>query len=182
MMKKLILLGLVLFTSCSQPKPESKYVDIDFENITINEFLEEVSEITGKKIIVDHEIKGKIGFISNRPVLKSELIPLANAILETKGLTLVFYGKYYSIAKSTSIPSCCLPAEEEVSTEPMSRSVFYLNPLNGAVVRTKIKPLLPKGAKVVYSKLENTLTITSTMGSLKSIQMLIEKIKEHEEK
>ena len=179
--KFILLVSLLLFTSCTQPQPDPNYVKIDFKNLSIEDFLEKVFEITGNKIVIDQKIKGKINFVYNKPILKSELIPLANAILESKGLILVNKGAYYSIGKSTAKAICYLPIEEERTNESFSTKVFLLERLNGAVARTKIKPLLSKGSKVVYSKLENSLTVTSSSSSLKLIKMLIDKLKEREE-
>ena len=178
-LKKLILfIFLLLFASCTQPKADPNYVKMDFKNLSVNEFLEKISEITGKKIITNEEIKGKINFVSNKKgILKSELIPLANAVLETKKLTLVSYGTHYGIVKSISVPSCYFPIKE-IKEESFTTKVFLLENLNGAVIRTKIKPLLIKGSKITYSKLVNRLSVTSSNSSLKSIGKLIDKLKE----
>ena len=178
-LKKVILLSsLILLTSCSQPKLDPNYVKIDFRNLSINEFLEEVSEITGKKFIVEEEIKGKINFVSNaRGFLKSELIPLANAILETKELTFVNRGDYYGIVKGSRVIFCGV---EDFSHEngTLKIATIALGKLDEKVVQIKIKPLLHKSAKVVYTEESNSLVITAYPQSLKSIQMLIDKLKE----
>ena len=106
MKRVILLLLLVLCISYAQSDEDEEYADIDFENITIEEFIEEVSEIVGKEILMENEIKGAIHFVATQPILKSELIPLANAILETKELTLVNKGAYYSVIKSSTAIFC----------------------------------------------------------------------------
>ena len=177
-MKKIILLSsLILLASCSQPKLDPNYVKIDFKNLSINEFLEEVSEITGKEIIVEEEIKGKINFVSNGLILKSDLIPLANAILETKELTLVNRGDYYGIVKGSRAIFCGVEDVFPKRGIPKTDTIALDN-LDEKVVQSKIKPLLHKSAKVSYKKESHTLVITAYPQSLKSIQMLIDKLKE----
>ena len=180
--KIILLLSLILLTSCSQPKLDPNYVKIDFRNLSINEFLEEVSEITGKEIIVEEEIKGKINFVSNaRGILKSELIPLANAILETKELTLVNRGDYYGIVKGSRAIFCGVEDVFPKRGIPKTDTIALDN-LDEKVVQSKIKPLLHKSAKVSYKKESHTLVITAYPQSLKSIQMLIDKMQEIKEK
>ena len=146
MRNKFLIVLTVLLTSCSQPKPKepSEYVNIDFRNLSIQDFVKKVSEITGKKIIVDREIKGKINFVSNTPIQVKELIPLTNAILETHQLTLVNKGSCYTIVKSSGENVCICgalsPYDDNISQKMMTK-VFQLDNLNSAVIRTKIKPL-----------------------------------------
>jgi hypothetical protein len=93
-MKKIItvLTLLILLNACTEPKLDSKYVKIDFRYLSVNDFVEKVAEITGTEMIVDDEIEGKINFVGSNPILKSELIPLTNAILESHHLMLVLKG------------------------------------------------------------------------------------------
>ena len=64
-------------------------VNVNFKNLNISDFIKMVGKITGKNILIDSEIKGKINFVSNKPIEKDDLIPLATTILETKKMTLV---------------------------------------------------------------------------------------------
>ena len=86
-----VLTLLILLNACTEPKLDSKYVKIDFRDLSVNDFVEKVAEITGKEIILVDEIEGKINFVSN-PILKSELIALTNGILETHSMMLVLKG------------------------------------------------------------------------------------------
>ena len=71
---------------------------MDFKNLTISEFAEKVSKIIGKEIIFEHKIKEKTNFVSPKEgVEKDELIPLLNAILDTKGMTLMRKGTHYLV-------------------------------------------------------------------------------------
>jgi hypothetical protein len=81
-----LALGLILALSV---QAQAEKVDVNFRDLTISDFIKMVGKITGKNILVDGDIKGKINFVSNTPIDKSELIPLANAILGTKKMTLV---------------------------------------------------------------------------------------------
>jgi len=143
-----------------------------------------VGKITGKNILIDGEVKGKINFVSNTPIEKSELIPLANAILESKKMTLVNKGSYYQVVKSATAAGEGLPVTSNITSNSatMSTVVFQLSNVNSAVIRTKIKPLLHKSAKVVSFKKNNLLAITAYPNTLKSIKKLIDKIENKQSK
>jgi general secretion pathway protein D len=176
-----LALGLVLALGV---QAHAEKVDVKFKNLNINDFIKMVSKITGKNILVDGEIKGKINFVSQQPIEKSELIPLANAILETKKMTLVNKGGYYQVVKSSTAAGEGLPVTSNITTggSTMKTVVFQLSNVNAAVIRTKIKPLLHKSAKVVSFKKNNLLAITAYPHTLKSIKKLIDKIENKQAK
>jgi len=153
-------------------------VNVNFKNLNISDFIKMVGKITGKNILIDSEIKGKINFVSNKPIEKDDLIPLATTILETKKMTLVNKGSYYQVVRSTEAPGVGLPVKSNISSNSgtMETVVFKLTNINAAVIRTKIKPLLHRSAKVVSFKKNNLLAITAYPHTLKSIKKLIDKI------
>jgi len=176
-----LALGLILALAI---EAHAEKVDINFKNLNISTFIEMVGKITGKNILINGDIKGKINFVSNQKIEKSELIPLANAILETKKLTLVNKGDYYQVIKSVSAAGVGLPvtSSKHITGGTMRTVVFQLTNVNAAVIRTKIKPLLHKSAKVVSFKKNNLLAITAYPQTLKSIKDLINKIENKQAK
>ena len=176
-----IVLGLILAFSV---QAHAEKVDVNFKNLSINDFIKMVGKITGKNILVDGEIKGKINFVSNKPIEKSEVIPLANAILETKKMTLVNKGGYYQVVKSATAAGEGLPVTSNITSGggTMKTVVFQLSNVNAAVIRTKIKPLLHKSAKIISFKKNNLLAITAYPHTLKAIKKLIDKIENRQAK
>jgi general secretion pathway protein D len=170
-----LALGLILALSV---QVHAEKVDVNFRNLSINDFIKMVGKITGKNILIDGEVKGKINFVSNTPIEKSELIPLANAILETKKMTLVNKGNYYQVVKSATAAGEGLPVTSNITSAggTMRTVVFQLSNVNSAVIRTKIKTLLHKNAKVISFKKNNLLAITAYPRTLKSIKKLIEQL------
>jgi len=175
-----LALGLVLLLSV---QAHAKKVDVNFKNLNISDFIKMVGKITGKNILVDGEIKGKINFVSNKPIEESELIPLANAILETKKMTLVKKGSYYQVIKSNTAAGEGLPVSSNITSGgTMKTVIFELTNVNAAVIRTKIKPLLHKSAKIISFKKNNLLAITAYPHTLRSIKALIDKIENKKSK
>ncbi len=177
-----LALGLLLTLSM---EAHAKKVNINFTNLSVNDFVKMVGKITGKNILIDGEIKGKINFVANKDgVEKDELIPLLNAILETKKMTLVNKGSYYQVVKSATAASEGLPVTNNIHSggSTMKTVVFQLSNVNAAVIRTKIKPLLHRSGKVVSFKKNNLLAITDYPSTLRSIKKLIDKIEKQQSK
>ena len=169
----------VAFILALSVQVHAEKVNINFANLSVNDFVKMVGKITGKNILIDGEIKGKINFVANKEgIEKDELIPLLNAILETKKMTLVNKGSYYNVVKSTTAAGQGLPVTSNINTggRTMKTMVFQLSNVNAAVIRTKIKPLLHKSAKVVSFKKNNLLSVTAYPSTLRSVKALIDKI------
>ena len=153
-------------------------VDINFKNLSISDFIKMIAKITGKNILIDNDIKGKINFVSNKPIDKNDLIPLATTILETKKMTLINRGSYYQVVRSNEAAGQGLPVKKHITKRggTMETVIFKLNNINSAVMRTKIKPLLNRSAKVVSFKKNNILAVTAYPRTLKAIKKIIDEI------
>ena len=171
-----IVLGLLVTLGMQVAYADNK-MKMEFKDLDIKDWLVMVGKITGKNILINGDIKGKINFISNEDMEKSELIPLANAILESKKMTLMDRGSYYQVTKLGNAPDKAGNVRNNVGEGgTMQTVVFSLNNVNAAVIRTKIKPLLNKSAKVISFKKNNLLVITALPYSLRSIKSLIDEI------
>ncbi|WP_415407008.1 type II secretion system secretin GspD [Sulfurovum sp. CS9] len=167
-----IVLSILLVLSIGLHAEEEK-VDVNFRNLSVKDFIEMVSKITQKNILIEGELKGKINFVSTTPIKKSSLIPLANSILSGKGLTLVDQGEYYKVVKGATAAGEGLDVSSSIDGDTMKTVMFPLKNSNAAVIRAKIKPLLHKNAKVISFKENNVLAITARPRTLRSISKVI---------
>lgn len=177
---KIVLSALLLLSVGGHAEEES--VDVNFRNLNIRDFIEMVSKITHKNILIESEIKGKINFVSQTPIKKSGLLPLANSILGSKGLSLIDQGDYYKVVKSANAAGEGLDVSSTIDGDTMKTVMFPLHTSNAAVIRAKIKPLLHKSAKVISFKENNVLAITANPRTLKSIAKIINVVEERGEK
>jgi len=155
---------------------EEETVNVNFRNLDVKDFVEMVSKITNKNILINGPLKGKINFVSTQPIKKSSLIPLANAILSNKGFTLVDQGDFLQVVKASEAAGMGLAVDDKISGETLKTVLFKLKTSNAAVIRAKIKPLLHKNAKVVSFKNNNVLSITAYPRTLKSIKKIIDSV------
>lgn len=177
---KIVLSTLLIVTSVMHAEEEK--VDVNFRNLNVRDFIEMVSKITRKNILIESELKGKINFVSQEPIKKSGLIPLANSILGSKGLTLIDQGEYYKVVKTANAAGEGLDVSSVIDGDTMKTVMFPLHNSNAAVVRAKIKPLLHKSAKVISFKENNILAITAYPRTLRSIAKIIKVVEERGEK
>ena len=151
-------------------------VNVNFRNLEIKDFVEMVSKISKKNILVNGALKGKINFISTQPIKRSSLIPLANSILENKGFTLIDQGDFLQVVKSSEAAGMGLEVDNKITGNTLKTVLFKLKTSSAAVIRAKIKPLLHRNAKVVSFKNNNVLSITAYPRTLKSIKLIIDSV------
>jgi len=171
-----ILLGIVFVFTIVLHAVDEETVDVNFRNLSIKDFIEMVSKITQKNILIDTDLKGKINFVSTKPIKKSSLIPLVNSILRSKGLALIDQGEFYKVVKGSAAAGEGLDVSSSIQGETMKTVMFPLKNSNAAVVRAKIKPLLNRNDKVISFKENNVLAITATPRTLQSIAKIIKAI------
>ena len=157
-------------------------VDVNFRDLNVKDFIEMVSKITKKNILIEDEIKGKINFVSQTPIKKSGLMSLANSILGSKGLTIIDQGDYYKVVKTANAAGEGLDVSSSIQGDTMKTVMFPLHTSNAAVIRAKIKPLLHKNAQVISFKENNVLAITANPRTLVSIAKIINVVEERGEK
>jgi len=156
---------------------DEEMVDVNFRDLSVKDFIEMVGKITNKNILINGELKGKVNFVSTAPIKRSSLIPLANSILASKGLTLVDQGDFYQVLKLSEAAGEGLTVGSNVGDgDTMKTVIFPLKNSNASVIRAKIKPLLHKSAKVISFKENNMLSITATPKTLRAIEKVINAI------
>lgn len=170
-----IILGVLIVLSVVLHAEDEK-INVNFRNLSVKDFIEMISKITNKNILIEGNLKGKINFITTEPIKKSALIPLANSILGDKGLTLIDQGEYYKVVKITNAAGEGIEVSSDVDGETIKTVMFPLKNSNAAVVRAKIKPLLHKGAKVISFKENNVLAITAKPRTLRAVSRLIKAV------
>ncbi len=172
-----IVLSILILSIGLSAKEET--VNVNFRNLSVKDFIEMVSKITQKNILINAPLKGKINFVTQKPIKKSSLFSLANSILGDKGLTIVDKGEYYKIVKSNNAAGEGLDVSSHIKGETMITVLFPLKNLNSAVLRAKIKPLLHRSAKVIAFKQNNVLAITATPETLKAISKVIKAVEKN---
>lgn len=176
-----IILSVLLVLSVGL-HAEEETVNVNFRDLSVRDFIEMVSKITQKNILIEGEVKGKINFVSQTPIKKSSLIPLVNSILGGKGFTIVEQGDYYKVLKSNIAAGEGLDVSSTIDGETMKTVMFPLKNSNAAVLRAKIKPLLHKSAKVISFKENNVLAVTANPRTLRAISKVINAVEERGEK
>ncbi|NPA28397.1 MAG: type II secretion system secretin GspD [Epsilonproteobacteria bacterium] len=166
----------VAVVSSSLYAKEDEYINVNFNNMDLNQFVKTIGKLTGKNVLINGKLNGKVELIGDRKIKKSSLFTLANAILGSKGYALIDHGDFLEVVKASEAAGRGLEVSRDIDGQTMKTVLFPLKYSNAAVIRSKIKPLLHKNAKVISFKANNMLAVTAYPKTLQSIKKLIEAI------
>lgn len=175
-MALMLILSMALGANEAPTSHDEETINVNFRDLELADFIENISKITEKNILVDGKLNGKVNFITQKPIKKSSLIQLANSILATHNLTLVDLGDFYKVVKQNEAAGEGLSVSDEIDGDTMKTVVFTLKNANASILRAKIRPLLHKNAQVVSFKNNNMLSITAQPKTLKAIKKLIDSV------
>lgn len=169
---KVLLLAILLnFSLLADEK-----VNINFNDLKIMELVKITSKILDKNILVTNNIKGKVEFISNRPLYKSELLKVLNFTLESKGYTIVDNKDILRIVKlnesaKSNVPVVSNRTDKKVYT--MATEIFPVYNANADYIASKIRHLLSRNGKLVTNKESNVLVITDFKDNIDTVKKII---------
>jgi general secretion pathway protein D len=154
-----------LLLAAPVPKQVNKVdpiVEINFSDLTMVDFVKMVSKISGKNILLNGvDLQGKVDFITEKPIKKSQLFDLLISVLETKGFTIVFTPQgFYKIVPSAEATKHNLPVNQNGNIPQMMTRIIKLSTIKAADAVAAVKPLLSKSGNILASAETNTLVIS----------------------
>lgn len=171
-----IFLSVSLAISLGLAEPKNA-IEINFKDLEIEDFVKMVAKITDKNILLSQDIRGKINFVSVKPIPKERLYSLLQQILDTKGFTLIEHsGGFLNIVRSSEASKENLPVNRGSNVSQMYTEIIKVENENVDIVASKIRHLLSKSAKLVTSKEINSIIISDFPNNINTIKEVIKEI------
>lgn len=151
-------------------------ININFKDLKIMELVEITSKIIDKNILVTQSIKGKVDFISNKPLDKDEIVKVLIYVLESKGYTLVQSNDIMRIVKLNEGAKNNAPvvtSNNKSQYYQMVTEVFPVYNVNVDYVASKIRHLISKSAKLVTNKESNSLVLTDFKDNIQTVKKVV---------
>jgi general secretion pathway protein D len=158
-------------------------VEIGFADISLADFVKTVSKITGKNILISNDLQGKVDFVSQRPLRKSELYDLLINTLETKGFTIVDSGKgYLKVIPSADAVRNNLPVNDVGQIPQMRTKVIKLNNLKATDIQNNVRHLLSKNGTIQASNDANSLLVSDFPANVATISKIVSQMEKDGDK
>jgi general secretion pathway protein D len=99
-------------------------VAINFENLTVNSFIQITSKILKKSILVPHKINGNVDFITHKKIYKDELLQILTYVLESKGYSFIEEDNLLRITKFSNTKD---KVEKEITLKSKVKIIHLKN-------------------------------------------------------
>lgn len=176
-----VLAVLTVFGSIStvnaQSQPEPTFT-LASNEIDIIKLVQIVANATGKIIVVDPSVKGKVKIMTNNSALnKDELFDLFRAALELSNFSVVEAGNVVKVipikeARTSAIPD--LGANNGMSE--VVTDVIPAQNISAAKLLAALRPLVSANYNINHHDGSNSIIITDTRANIERIRRVIKKI------
>ncbi len=173
-MKYIKILILILFVNLSFAAKSEQEIVLNFQNLSINNFIKMVAKITGKNILSPESIRGDVNFISVKPIKKDEVFDLLLNVLKNKGYTIVESPKgYLLVVKSKDAIREAPPFFGKTDLEQIQTDIIGVKYVSATKIFPSITPMLSRNGKASLVKDINTIIVTDFPKNLVLIKKIV---------
>lgn len=148
---------------------------VNFKDSDIQEVIKFVADVTGKTVVIDPRVKGRVKVISTKPLNEDELIHLFRTVLEVHDFSVVEVGDVLRIIPLKDARSSPVPVAQKGTKEKgFLTQVIQLQNIAAAKVLPSIRPLVPQHSHLSAYDPSNAIIITDTAENIARIRSLIE--------
>ena len=149
---------------------------INLKEADIQEFIEQVAQITGETFVIDPRVKGQVSVISSTPLSRSEVYQLFLSVLTTHGFSIITQDDQARI-----IPSAEAHAQANAgpsAPDNLETRLIQVQQGSAAELIPLIRPLMPQNSHLASVSSSNALIISDSHANIQRIQKLITQLDE----
>jgi len=177
---KIALIILMLGSTLYAKVDKNEEVSINFKDLSINEFVDLMSKILKKNILLTQPLAGKVEFYSAAPVKKGDITNIFISILESKGFTLVENGEFLQVVRSAEASKYNLKVVstwgQSGDTQTMITQPIQVKGENVDQVAAKIRHLISKSAKLVTLKESGVMLLSDYPRNVETVKKVVREI------
>ena len=172
---RFLLILTIAFSFVEAKKSDS--VQLNISDMEIEEFIKMVAKIDDRNILIPLNVRGKINYISKKPIPKKNIFHLLQIILKEKGFTVVDTKKGYFIVSRISDANKNSPEIINYTTkDTIHTAIIKVKNMTASKLSGHLKSFLSRSGKILVSQETNSLVITDLPSNIKTVRTLIKKL------
>ncbi len=182
-MKKIYkLLSILIFSFCitsnAFAKEDTDGFTINYENVSIIEYVNFVGQITNINFIYnDEDLNFKVTVVSKDPITKDSVISTLIQVLRIHGLSMIEQNNNIIISKNSDVKELAQVVTDQTDNlNPIITKVFKVQNAKVETLATILRPMISNAAILEISSETRQLIITDVTTNIKKISDLIESI------
>lgn len=150
---------------------------INFKDSDIQELIKFVADVTGRTVVIDPRVKGRVKVISSKPLNEAELLQLFRTVLEMHDFSVVDVEGVLRIIPLKDARSSPVPVVgSETAEKGYLTQVIQLQNIAAAKILPSIRPLVPQHSHLSAYDPSNAIIITDSAENIARIRELIERL------
>lgn len=177
---KILFLTLLILSAAAQAQPSSNEQkwQVNFKDSDIQEVIKFVADVTGKTVVIDPRVKGRVKVISAEPLTEKALYDLFLSVLEIQGFTAIEVGEVVRIlprkdARTSAVP---VTSKSNLGSDAYITQVIQLYNVSAAKVLPVLRPLAPQHAHLAAYAPSNAIIISDTVANIERLRDVIKRI------
>jgi len=168
---------LPLASVWAQSGAEQKW-QVNFNDSDIAEVIKFVADVTGKTVVIDPRVKGRVKVISAEPLNQADLYDLFLSILEIQGFTAIEVGDVVRIVPRKDARTSAVPvtARSSLGNDAYITQVIQLENVSAAKVLPVLRPLAPQHAHLAAYAPSNAIIISDTVANISRLREVIRRL------
>jgi general secretion pathway protein D len=151
-------------------------IELNFQNLDINDFIKMVAKITHKNILITQPLRGKVNFISVKPIKRDELYNILLSVLKSKGYTIINEGGFLKVVRSSEALKEAPPLADKTHFYQLQTAIIPLNNIPARDAYIQVNYLVSRYGKIVVNPNTNMLIVTDYPKNIKLIKEIVKKI------
>lgn len=161
----------------SQTNAQQPAWTLNFKDSDIQEVIKFIADVTGKTIVIDPRVKGRVKVISKEPLNEREMFDLFRTVLELHDFTAIEVNNVIRViplkdARNSPLPVVKRPAADEgYVTE-----VIQLKNIAAVKVLPVLRPLVPQHSHLAAYDPSNAIVVSDTAANIIRLREVIDRI------
>lgn len=151
----------------------------NFRDVSLDQIVESVSNITGKTFIVDPRVKANVTIHSTTPMSPNAFYEVFLSILQVHGFIAVPSGNTIKIlpdANARQVPANDLPDNVNRGSDEIVTQVISIKNVSAAQLVPMLRPLMPQNAHLAAYPTGNILILSDHANNVNRMMRIIERI------
>ncbi len=172
-----LLLVVSLLVWASPALSDGEHV-LNFKDADIRALIAAVADMTGKNVIVDPQVSGRVTVISNQPLDSDEVWDVFQSILRVHGYTAVSDERTVRVIPDVNarqdgrVPVDDMRADGD---DPVTR-IIQLEHVRASEVSQLLRQLLPQSAYMAYHEASNALIISDRSANIRRVESILRRL------
>ncbi len=175
--QRFVLAALLCAVAASVTADEEEHV-LNFKDADIRGLITAVADMTGKNIIVDPQVSGRITVISNQALSSEEVWDVFQSILRVHGYTAVTDERTVRIIPDVNARQDGRVPVDDMRVggdDPVTR-ILKLEHVRASEVSQLLRQLLPQSAYMAYHEPSNSLVISDRSANIRRVEDIVRRL------